>query len=384
MADTDVMLPEKPAVENKIEQPKIAKLGKPERLPRVEESLIKDEIPESGIVDDKKVIDAKVEDKDNGSKPNEKTEKPQIDESLLKAYLESQGIKYEGLDKLKEKANYEPTVELTDAQKEEQSKAKEKRLLDLFVSGGGTAENYVAIKAIANSDLAELSNSALKKELKDSGFDEERIKDIIKNRYFQFADEEIEQEEDETEKEYKKRLKEYGANKLANRSLHTQKQAKEILDGLNKAIESEDLQKQNEAATSAKIVEHFKDMPRKLTFEIGKVDGKDITPVEYEVDETIVKEVESIFKNPKERNKILLNQDGSLNLTKIADVFTRNKYLESAIKAAYHEGGSRQVDEFRKTFGARNANEIGVGGAPNKQINTGKVAGFGKTQRVSR
>lgn len=374
--------------ENQNGKAKVAGLGKPERVAFNFKN--NDDTASENKTEIKDKATAPIETKNDETKaadiksaaPN--VNQQELSEEQIKSFLESKGIKYEGLDKLKEKVEYTPPVELTPEQIAQQQKAKEKRAIDLFVANGGTVDNYVAIKAIAESDLAELSNNALKKELKDAGFDEEKIKDIIKDRYFQYDEEEIEQDEDESDKEFKKRLKEYYSKKLENRSLHTKTQAQNILRELNSAIESEDLRKQNEVATSAKIDDYFKNVPRKLSFEIGEIDGKAISPVEYEVSESDIAEVKDRLKDPAKRNKHLLNKDGNLNLDYISDLELKNKYLESALKTAYHTGGSRQVEELRKVFPATSAQQLGIGGSPVTTNSNGKVAGYGKVQKVGR
>ena len=306
-----------------------------------------------------------------------------LNEEQIKDYFKSAGIEYEGIDKLKEKLNYKPEAEPTEEEKKLQALAKEKKLVDLYVANGGTVEQYVAIKNVAESDLSQLSLTALKKELKDAKFNDEEIAKIIKERYFQIEDAELEQYEDETEKEFLKRKKEYGANKLANRSLHTQKQAQGILKGLNDAIESENLQAKEEATTSANIDDYFKSVPRKLTFTIGEANGKEITPVEFEIPESDISAAQQELKDPAKRQQLLFNQDGSLNFTKISELVAKEKYLESAIKTAYHEGGSRQVEQFQKIFPAATAQELGIGSSPIDKNAKKQVAGFGKTQRVN-
>lgn len=319
-----------------------------------------------------------------GEKANEqKSEKPQIDETILKAYLESQGIKYESLDKLKEKVNYTAPKELTEEEKTKAELAKEKRAVDLFVKNGGKIEQYVAIKKIAESDLKELSIANTKSELKEAGFSDEKIEQILKDRYYQFDDEEIEQEDDESEKDLKKRLKEYYSKKLENRSAFTKTQAKGILDNLNKAIESEDLEAQKEVEISSKIDDYFKAQPLKLNFEIGEVNGQKIAPVEYEVAESDLAKVQKTLKTPAELNKILFNQDGSLNLPNISNLLIKNAISDSALKAAYHEGGSRQV-AIMKTIFPSSASELGIGGIPKDLTAKKQVASFGKPQRVGR
>ena len=365
---------------NNNNEPKVSGLGKPER---VTFSAINLEETETEIVNNTQ--DQTTSEADANTKTNAalNTTPADLTEDQVKSFFESKGIKYEGIDKLKEKIDYKPPVEFTPEQISEQQKVREKRAVDLFIKGGGTVENYVAIKSVAESNLAELSNASLKKELTDAGFNEDQVKEIIKDRYYQFEDKEIEQEDDETDKEFKKRSKEFFSKKLENRSIHIKTQAQNILKELNSAIESEDLGKQNEVATSAKIDDYFNKVSRKLSFDIGEINGTAVSPVVYEVSDSDIAEVKEELKDTAKRNNFLYNQDGNLNLTNIANVMLRNKYLESVLKSAYHEGGSRQIDEFRKTFPATTAQQLGIGGSPVNTNSNNKVASYGKVQKVS-
>ena len=306
----------------------------------------------------------------------------ELTDEQLAAYFKSKGIEYEGIDKLKEKIH--PPKELSKEELAKQQQAKEKRLVDMFVAGGGTVEQYVAIKNVAEADLSELSRSSLKKELKDAGFSDEQSEQIIKDRYYQdISDEDLEQYEEETDKEFAKRKKEYGAKKLATRSEHTKKQAQGILAELNQAAESEDLQAEEERTLLSKIDETFKTLPRKLTFEIGKANNKDIAPIEYDVAETDLAEVQAMLKDPVQRQQFLYNSDGGLNLSNISNLLTRNKILESAIKASYLTGGARQVEIFEDTFPARTAHELGAGGSPKpSNPQKGKVVSWSKPEVI--
>jgi len=387
MPDTEIL--DQSKVEQ-TEQPrvKLSSIGKPERV-NVNVNKISDQVQNTLTKTNSEGANATPSANEVVSEIKTETTAPDIKDAItdekVKEYFKSLGIDYESAEKLKEKLNHKPEDPITEEQKAEIIKAKEKRLVDKFVSGGGTVEQYVAIKSVAEANVSELSLSNLKIELKTAGFTDEQATEIIKERYFQIADEELEQFSDETDREYAKRKKEFGAKKLENHSLHTKKQAEQILADLNGVIDSEDLQKQAEADISSKIDEGFKSLPRKLTFEIGDINGKAIPPVEYEVSESDIAEVQSMLKDTSKRNKLLYNQDGSLNLTNLTNVYTRNKYLESAIKAAYHEGGSRQKAEIEKIFPSKTGYALGVGGSPSKPTGEKpKVAGFGKTQKISR
>lgn len=312
-----------------------------------------------------------------------KEAKPQFTDEQLKEYFKAQGIDYEGVDKLKEKLTPNKSTELTDEQKVEINKAKEKRVMDLFLSKGGTVEQYVALKGLSEANLADLSLAELKEDLKKKKFTEEEADEIIKARYFQTDDEEIEQYEDETKKDFEKRKKQVFAEQLTNRSTHTKAKAAEVLADLYGAIEFEDTQKKNEQTLSANIDEQFKNLSRKDTYEIGEINGKAITPIESEVPETELEAIREMLRTPAKRKQFLNNQDGSLNISKVADILAENAKLKAAIKVSYHEGSSRNNAHWEKTFGAKSGYELGVGGSNQKPIGQkGQPASFGKTQKV--
>lgn len=305
----------------------------------------------------------------------------ELSEAQLKAYFEKQGIAFESIDALKEKLS--PKEIISPEEKKRQELAAEKKLVDLFVEGGGTVEQYVAIKNIAEKPVAELSLETVRAEYKELGFTDEQINTIIKERYYQISDEDLENFEDEDDKELTKKLKEVFSQKLENKASYKQKQAQKILADLKQAADSDRLAAEQEEQLSSKIDEYFKKVPRKLTFQIGESNGNAISPIEYEVSESDIAEVQGLLKDSKKRQQFLTTEDGSLNYTKLSEVLLRNKYLESLVKAAYHTGGSRQAEIVDNIF-ARNPYDVGVGGAPEKnKFVKGQVASFGKVQRVS-
>ncbi len=311
-------------------------------------------------------------------------DQPAITDEQIAKYFKDHGIEYDSIDKFKEKQAAATPAAQTAEQIEAAERQMEKRRVDIFVSGGGTLDQYIALKNIANADLSVLSLNTLKAELKEAGFDSDEADQIIAERYYEISEDDLEQFTNETDKAYAKRKKDYGAKRLENYALNTKTQAAGIFADLNKAIESEDLSVQEEQQLSANIDDQFKSLPRKSTFEIGEVNGKPVSPVDYEVSDADYAEIQDLLKDPQKRNNFLLTPDGKLNIPNIFSILAKNKALESAAKAAYHEGGSRQVAIFEKTFPSRSAYELGVGGA-SKGLNNGskKPTSFGKPQRVA-
>lgn len=313
----------------------------------------------------------------------EKVDKQEFSEDQLKSYFEKQGIEYNGMDELKKKLNTkaEPLQE-TDEQKAAKEKSYEKRMVDLFTEGKGTVEQYAAIKSLANSDLKELSNNELRRELKEAKFTDNEINDILKESFFQYDDSELEQYEDETEREYLTRKREYGSKLLENRSLSIKQSAEKILSDLKSAVDSEDLQKQEEEQFSSKVDDYFSKAPRNITFELGTANNRKIDPIDYEVAEKDLAEIKETLKDPAQRNNILFTEEGQLNLDSLATVLLHNKILKSALKAAYLTGETKMTELVEQTYGARTPYEVGVGGVPSKAGQAGSVTQRGAPQRV--
>lgn len=326
----------------------------------------------------------------------DKNKGPELTDEQLKDLLKARGIELDdtGLDGLKAKltpaapAAAEPTAE----EKQKAEAAEEKRMLDLFIAGGGSIENFANLKQVASADLTALSESEIRRELKAENFSDDEINAIIKERYYQINPEELVQGDDETPEDFAKRKAliekkiALGTKEFSSKALSIKKQSEDALGILRNAIKEQDLQKQKEALISSKADEIASVLPRELTFDLGEVDGLKIDPVTIKVADADVAEVVAILKNSEERNKLLFNEDNSLNLSSIGNILLRNKMLEASVKASLLEGESRQVAKFEKIFPGRTAKEIGVGGnnGAGNQGRAGVIASRGKPEVVRR
>lgn len=307
----------------------------------------------------------------------------EMNEAQLKAFFDKQGIEWDGkIETLKEKFK-PPTIEPTEEEKKAAEAALDKRMLDIYMANGGSAEHYVQLKQIASADLKELSVSEIKREMKGAGFDDEEIALVLKERYYQLNPDELQREEGESDEAFAKRKDlvgkkvKYGASKLENKASYVKKQAENILSGLRKAIDNDQLLAKKEAEFSSKVDEFASKVPAKITFQLGKINDQEIAPVEFKVDQKDIDEVVSTLKDPVKRQQFFYNEDNSLNLTNVGEVMLRNKYLEQALKAVYREGTDRQVAAFEKIFPG-SAKDIGVGGAAGKtQGQKGKIVSAG-------
>lgn len=310
----------------------------------------------------------------------DKNKLPELSDDQLKELLKGKGIELDdkGFDGLKEKLKPAAAApEPTEAEKQKAEAEFDKRKLDHFLKNGGTVEQWVGMKKIAAADLKELSKAEIKQELKEAGFKDEELEStlesVLKERYYQIKLDELEQGENETTEQFDKRKGDlekkitFFSKKLENKSSYRIEQAKNALKLIDDAVKEEDDAKQEEIKNSQRVDDFFKILPRKLTFELGKIKDLETTPITYDVSETDIAEVTGILKDPEKRNKFLYNEDNSLNLDNLAGVMLRNKYLEGLVKDAYIQGddsgSDREVAKFEKIFPGRIAKEIGVGGA---------------------
>jgi hypothetical protein len=337
------------------------------------------------------------EEKDKAIAELDKSKLPELNDEQLKELLKGRGIEFDNFDTLKEKlkAPAEVAAEPTAEEKQKAASDFEKRQLDLFISSGGKVEEFAAIKNVLAMDLKELSIQDIRKEAKDAGLTEEQTDAIIQERYYQKNPDELEQGEDEEDNDFEARKKEYKAKhdyatkKIEKRGQNIKKNAESILKNLTTALQQSDLSKreieESEKAIASKTDDIFSKIPKKITFELGKgTDGADIAPVLYDVDDADIESVKSLLKDPTQRNNFLYTPEGELNVEAIAAMSVENANLKKALKVAYLEGGSRQVEAFRKVFPNHTAQSLGLNG--NAQQNTatagkGKPASFGKSQR---
>ncbi len=307
---------------------------------------------------------------------------PELTDEQLKELFKQKGIDgFENFDKLKEKiAKADAPVDNppTEEEKKAAEVAMEKRMLDQWIATGGTPETFVAIKQIASMDLRELSVAEVKKELKEQKFTDAEIDVVLKERYYQLNPDElvknktwneensewVEESDDDfnKRKEFLKKKVAAFNPKLETRSTHTKQNAETILNNLREEIKAEDSKKVQENQILSKVDEISKTLPRTITFELGEVNKTKQDPVVFNVTEADITEIAAEFRDSTKRQQILLNEDKTLNLTNLMDLKLKNKILTSALKAAYIEGGNRQVAAFEKVFPGA-AKQLGVGGS---------------------
>lgn len=333
----------------------------------------------------------------------EKNKIPEISDEVMAKYLESKGITgFKTAEELKAKLETPAAVAAPPTPEEIAKTAADldKRMLDLFLEGGGNIDNYAVIKQVANMDLKELSEKELVRELTSKGFNDAEIAALKQERYYQINLDELEQDliNGETDEEFEsrkvglKKKQEFYTEKLSTRSKHTQEQAKGILKNLYSAIEKSESSKkaseESERKLSAKTDEILSKIPKKVTYELGKTldNSADIVPVQHEVDDADIAEVGKLLKDPTLRNNFLYTPEGDLNLQAIADIKVENATLKKALKNVYLEAEKRTVERFSKVFPHVTPQSLGVGTNGREQTNGGgkkTAASIGKSQRVA-
>lgn len=381
MVGTEIKIEEKSA-------PVVASAGKVQRvntLAQQEEKVA--EITEEKAEEEKEV-EVKAKAKTDDKKVEEEKE-VEFTEEQKKAFFKKMGIEYKGDDDFEAvKEKLKPTAQPSEEDKKKAISAAELKQVELFIKNGGTLEQFNTIKSIANADPKEFSKKAAIIELIDAGFTEEEAKDIAKERYYQIELDAIEQEVDETDEEFEARKAklqkkiDFGTKKIQTKSNYLQKQAGDVIKGLQEALEQEELQKKTEAEFLSNVDKTLSTIPRKQTFELGKVNDREISPILHEVSDDSLAKVAEILKDPAKRNQFFYNQDNSLNIANLTPLLLNHFEMNRAIKGALLEGQTRQVAEFEKVFPSKTAFELGVGGTPRTNIQKGKVTSSGKPQVV--
>lgn len=327
------------------------------------------EVVKDNVSEVKVVPEVKSEDKTESAKEGEGEKvaesvdvKSNITDEQVKEFLKSKGVDIEDVNSAIEKLKPKPTkTEVELAQKE-----KDTQRLQLFLKNGGTAEDFVAIKKMAEGG-SEQSLSSLKEDLKADGFNDEEIQQIIDESYYQGLSTDSDEDSDEDEIAFNKKLKEYGKKRLDSYSSTQVDKAKYILDALDAAIESERSDKALEEKTLSMVDDYFKNFNRNLTFEIGDIDGETVSPVDYKVSDADISEVKSMLTDREKREKLLFNSDGELNVGFLADLLLQQKTRKSAIKTAFFEGNHRSVEKYHSVF-PNNPYMVGVGGGVKESV----------------
>lgn len=275
-------------------------------------------------------------------------------------------------------------------EEQKQESYKELASRKLFVDNGGTTAQYDEIKRVAFADLKELSKTNILSDLmNNNGLSQAEAELFISKTYLQDINvDELEQDYDnETDEQFEKRkeglekMKELGTKQLELYSLNIQKQAVNSLDRIAQFVEQQELQAKEEATISANVDDMLKNYARKQTIELGKANDLEIAPIEHEYSESSFKQVADILKDPAKRNNIFNKEDGTLDLTKAAELLLSHFEYKRSVKNAYLEAQDRAAKIVNSTFPHNTPFELGIGGSPTKSNGKGVIVGVGKPQR---
>ncbi|MEO6305973.1 MAG: hypothetical protein ABIP51_22695 [Bacteroidia bacterium] len=374
----------------------VASVGKPQVVTMNVSELV--DAANAGMQGDENTSGEVVIDADKDVDPNlakdNANDKPTFNADSLKEYFKSQGIEFDGtIDDIKEKLKPQglaPTPEEI-AKKEADF---ERRMLQVHLDGGGKVEDFAAVKKMLTADVSEVSKAQLHQELLAKGFDENEAKAMAKQMFLQDDLENLEQDidNDETDEAFEKRKArleskvKYGADNLANRSLHIQTTAKNIWENLKQEVEQQDADVAKETKFSATVDEHVKALPKSVSISIGQIDGKDIEPVVYNKPEEITaihNEIADLLKDTSKRNGFFFTPDGQLNIANITDLYVKAKIGEKTATDVFMKGQTRQVKIFEERFPNRTGQGLGVGGSNAKPpVGKGQPVSAGQPQRI--
>lgn len=284
-----------------------------------------------------------------------------------------------------------PTIEeQTEEQKKAEVSALDKRMLDVFLEQGGKIEDFSKLKSFADLDLKELSKAAIVSSLKEQGFSEDEINEVLVEQYYQINPEELEIGDEETDEEFEARKAKiakkiaYGNKRFESKGQRVKAQAEEKFDILRSIIEERDLAAKQQLEFIAKVDNLATTLPKNITLELGKLNDKDLGSVKVDVNAADITDVQNQMKDPVTLKKLLYNEDNTINEQSVANLLLRNKLLERAAREALFVGQTRQSDVLGAVFPTRNPNALGLGATPfsNQGAGEGQVAGFGAAQRV--
>lgn len=298
-------------------------------------------------------------------------------EDQVRLWLKSQGIEFETVDSLKEKVTAKPpTKELTPEEKAKVEKDKEHRVLSEFLAEkDATVEKFAALKQVIAADKKILGMEKEVTSLVAEGFTPEEARELAKERYFQFTDEEIEAIEDAAEKARSIKLRDAGSKKLERKGDYLQKGTKEYINILEQKIADRDADTALVEQHASNVEAAIKKYERKQTIEMGQVEDQKIDPIGFEVPEAAMTSAKEIIGDLPKLKKQLLTESGHVNLEFLLPHIIKSLAFDSVAKTGYLEGQDRSVKQFKAKFGA---NIPTLGANQNGNNGKGKIVTAGK------
>lgn len=296
----------------------------------------------------------------------------------LKAWFHKQGIEFKDAEDLKTKLT--PPVQKTEPTPEEKAKIekdKEHRVLSKFLTEkDATVEKFAALKQVIAADKKILGLEKEITSLVSDGFTPEEARDLAKERYFQYTDDEINAIEDETDKARHIKLRTAGDKKLERKGEYLQKGSKEYLNILEQKLADEDADASLVEQHASNVEAAIKKYERKQTIEMGQVEDQKIDPIGFEVPESAITSAKEIIGDLPTLKKNLLTETGHVNLDFILPHIVKSLAFDAVAKTGYLEGQDRSVKQFKAKFGTNipilGGNQNGNNGAKGKVVTAGK------------
>lgn len=295
-------------------------------------------------------------DKDKKSDPPAGDDKKPVElsDDQLKAFFESKGLKYEGIDSLKEKLSAPaPKTEQTPEEKKAAEQVRESRIAEKHIKAGRPLEQLTAFKTVMAADATALGLEVEVNDLVNTyKISKEQAIELAKDRYFQYSDEEIEAIQDKDEKEARLKEREIGTKKLERKGQYNQKLAKDYLDILSKTIDDEDATKLRMEQHSSKVEDAIKRYQRKNQLDLGQLNDQKIDPIDFDVDDAVMTQVKEVLGDRSKFDNTLLTDDDHLNLDFLLPHLVRSFSYPAAVKKSYLEGMDRTTKAFQAKFGS--------------------------------
>lgn len=279
----------------------------------------------------------------------------EINEEQMMAFFKAKGIEgFSNIDELKSKlAPAAPPVELTDAQKAEAAAAKTKRLLDIHLrQPGQTIDTFAEMQRVANTDAAELGRLKVERDLAAAGFPVEQIPEMIKKMNLDVSPEELADMSDEDKAQIQKE-RDFATKKMEKRGMFLQQTAKNYFQSLENVIADEDaentLKTQHADIVSAAIPKFLAE----VSIEMGKVNDVDVSPIPFKAPDSVAAELQDLVGDRDKLKKLLINNDGSINLGWLMPKIAAQLTIQHVAKTAYMQGEHNAAQKLKETFGEK-------------------------------
>lgn len=299
---------------------------------------------------------AEGEDTNHGKAPTDNGEeaaataaptKEEIDHDQVTNWLREKGILTEDatLDSLK------PKIEKSEDEIKLEERAKNKEVLDEYINNGGTVEDFVKIEKLTKYDEIELGFSAIKQQYKEAGYSEQKIEDLLKTRYFQLSDEDIEELDEDEQNEYKISRELY-AKEAQRLGAQIKNEATFTLNNLHESIKARKIETEIEKSILGELEIFAKNAPKhQLKAPENNTDAFKFEDLTLEYSKEEIDAVVSQLKEKNSREKIFYKQDNQAeNVTFIAELMLKANKTEKAYQEGVLKGGHIINDFYKKTY----------------------------------